>query len=343
MAPRVTLKDLARETGMSPAAISQVLNGRPCRISEENKQRIKDMAKALNYRVNRVARGLATARLDTIGLIVPDIENPFFSSFAKQVELSCRRRGFSLVITNTDDKTERDCEELVRLETLGLDGLIFVPSTEFHAQPDDELVEVLENLSIPYVMADRLIDQVSCDKVGFDNTLGAYQMTNYLIGQGHRRIGLLVNSACSENGRDRLRGYKRGLEEHNIVFDEGLIANCLYKSDSGYEMVDALLETDATVLFSTSDIITIGMMRRLAELRIRVPQDISVASFDRNEASPSFMPEITSVCQDVPSLARSTFEVLFERLQGKDSPFERLILEPSLCLASSVALRSHTA
>lgn len=339
MPQKVTLKDIARETGLSESAVSQVLNNRPCRLSDESKERIRQAARRLNYRVNQVARGLATHRSDTIGLIVPDIENPFFSSLAKRLEARCRERGYGLFITNSDDRSDYDCEQLARLDARGVDGIVFVPSNEIldDEGAGDELMSVLANLSIPYVMVDRVIEDAECDKVFVDNEWGAHQVVSHLLDLGHTRIGCLVRTFRSQNGRLRLRGYENALAERGIEVVPELVRECDYHSESGYREVEPLVEAGATAIFSSSDLVTSGVLSRLGELGVRVPEDISVASFDRSEASALFLPGVTSVYQDVSELASGAFGMLMRRIEGYDGPPELLIVAPELVLGTSAA------
>lgn len=337
MAKRVTLKDVARESGMSESAVSQVLNGRPCRLSEEGKLRIRDCAKRLDYRPNRAARGLATRRSGTIGLIVPDIENPFFSSLAKCLEGRCRKTGLGLFITNSDDCSEQDCEQLRRLDSLNVDGIVFVPSNDVLADGEKNVIDALTSISAPYVMVDRIIEAAECDKVFVDNKYGAYQAADHLVTHGHRRVGCLVNTQSSQNGRLRLAGYRNALMDHGIVPDSALVCQGDYHGASGYFGVDVLLAAGATAVFSTSDLMTLGIMRRLSELGLRVPEDISVVSFDRNEASALFLPNITSVKQDVGQLSSRAFDLLCRRIEGDKGAFELQVIEPELVIGTSVA------
>lgn len=338
MPRKVTLKDVAREAGLSETAVSQVLNNRPCRISEESKQRIREAARRLNYRANEVARGLAMRRSNTIGLIVPDIENPFFSSLAKRLERCCRKEGYGLFITNSDDRSDYDCEQLQRLESRGVDGIVFVPSDEILEESAGEgnLPSVLEGLSVPYVMVDRVIEAVECDKVFVDNEWGAYQAVSHLLDQGHTRIGCLARTANSQNGRLRLCGYTNALEERGIPVLPELVRECDYHSESGYRETEPLVRAGVTAIFSTSDIVTAGVMSRLSELGLRVPEDLSVASFDRNEASALYLPGLTSVHQDVSALATRAFELLMRRINGEENDPELCILAPELVIGTSV-------
>lgn len=337
MARRVTLKDVAREAGMSESAVSQVLNGRPCRLSEESKRRIRACAERMDYRPNRAARGLVTRRSGTIGLIVPDIENPFFSSLAKSFEARCQDDGLGLFITNSNDRLDHDCEQLRRLDALGVDGIVFVPSNEILGEGEKDIMDVLSGLSVPYVMVDRIIEGAECDKVFVDNEYGAHQAVEHLISFGHARIGCLANTRSSQNGRLRLAGYENALADHGIAVDPALICEGDYHGASGYRAVDELVAAGATAIFSTSDLMTIGVMRRLSELCLSVPGDISVVSFDRNEASAFFLPNITSVKQDVGQLSACAFDLLAERIAGSAGAPRLRVIEPTLVEGQSVS------
>ena len=337
MARRVTLKDVARESGMSESAVSQVLNNRPCRLSEDSKQRIRECAQRMNYRANRAARGLATKRSETVGLIVPDIENPFFSSLAKSLEARCRQAGLALFVANSDDRIEHDCEQLQRMDALGVDGIFFVPSNEIIADDESSIMDVLNGVSVPFVMVDRIIDDAVCDKVFVDNEYGAHQAVEYLISRGHTRIGCLANTRNSQNGRLRLAGYRNALVDHGLDFDDSLVAEGDYHGASGYGAVDALLSAGVTAIFSTSDLMTIGVMRRLSELSLKVPDDISLVSFDRNETSAFFLPDITSVHQDVAELSSRAFDLLSARIGGDASDPVLQVVEPTLVMGESVS------
>lgn len=339
MGRRVSLKEVAAEAGFSESAVSQVLNNRSCRLAEESKDCIRKTAKRMGYYPNHVARSLAMRRSDSIGLIVPDIENPFFASLAKYLEINCRKEGLSLFIANSDDSSELDCEQLRRFDALGIDGVVFVPSNEISDGEAREslLGQLLGELSMPYVMVDRVIDDIGCDKVLVDNEYGAYQAVDYLIEQGHSKIGCLVKTECSQNGRLRLAGYKSALAKHGIPFDPKFVRECDYHSASGYSEIEFLLEHDITAVFSASDLITAGAIERLFELDYQVPQDLSVVSFDRNESSALYLPRIASVKQNIPNLAAKAFSLLLRRINGYTGDPTVSILEPELVKDASVA------
>ena len=216
MANKVTLKQIAQEVGLSPSSVSLVLNNRPCRISEENRKLIKEVAARNHYVPNQIARSLVMRESRTLGLIVPNIESRFFASLAGSLEKRCREDGYALFITSSGGSADDDLELLRQLVTRGVDGVFLVVGDEF--SDDRALREEVSHLPIPAVMVDRAIEGLECDKVMFDHEMGGYMATRYLIEQGHRRIACLVNARRSNTGRKRLAGYERALREVGLAY-----------------------------------------------------------------------------------------------------------------------------
>lgn len=204
----VTIKDIARQAGMSVSAVSLVLNNRPCRISEAKKQEIREIAARLQYQPNQMARSLVTKETKMLALILPDIENIFFSSLAKRIEDGCRREGYLLIIANSGDRSAEDRALLHSIAARGVDGIFLIVSNESY-RDNTALLAELGGLSIPFVMVDRVYEDFVCDQVLFDNEEGGYLAARHLIGMGHTRIGCIANTAAN-NGRARLRGLPQG-------------------------------------------------------------------------------------------------------------------------------------
>lgn len=320
MAAKVTLKEIAREVGLSPSAVSLVLNGRPCRISEENRRRIKEAAARLRYVPNQIARSLVTQRSRTFGLIVPNIESRFFSSLAKNLEVRCREHGYVLFILNSDVSSEHE-DELVRLLiNRGVDGLFLVTAHELDA--DARLVESLSTLPVPLVMVDRFIDAVPCDRVRFDSELGGYLATRRLIEAGHARIACLVNTS-SHTGRARLAGYRRALGERGIATDDAYVFESDYYIADGARAAARVLASDATALFASSDNIALGALKCLYAAGKRVPRDYSLVSYDNSAADALFEPALTAIEQNVSELADHALELLLARLDAQAEAGDR--------------------
>ena len=337
MAAKVTLKEIAQEVGLSPSAVSLVLNDRPCRISEENRKRIKEVAARKRYVPNQIARSLVMQQSRTFGLIVPNIESRFFSSLARNLELRCRERGYALFIMNSDVSSEHE-DELVRLlVNRGVDGLFLVTAHEIDA--DGQLVESLASLPVPLVMVDRFIEGVACDRVRFDSELGGYLATRCLLEHGHRRIAGLVNTS-STTGRARLAGYRRALGEYDVMVDDALTFESDYYIADGAAAAERVLDTDATAIFASSDNIALGALKCLYAHGKRVPRDYSLVSYDNSAADALFEPALTAIEQNVSKLADNAMELLLSRVaEDHDRPFEDRVLAPRLVSQASVALR----
>ena len=338
--PKVTLKEIAREAGLSVSTVSLVLNNRPCRITEENRRRIKAIAAAKHYVPNQIARSLVTQRSNTLGLIVPNIESRFFSRLAKNLEQRCRERGFALFITTSDDLAANDIELLSTLVNRGVEGLFIVLGNQ--TEGGEDLPERIAALPVPYVMIDRVLDDAACDKVLFNNELGGYMATRHLLEHGHRRIACIVNASRSNTGRHRLEGYRRALDEFDVPFDEGLVFDSDYYIPDAYEAAAGITATDATAVFASSDNIALGLLKRLYEEGRRVPRDYSVVSYDNSAADSLFEPALTAIDQDVAVLAEEALALIVRRLDAaapEDVEAETRLLEPRLVERDSVQHR----
>ena len=318
MANKVTLKQIAQEVGLSPSSVSLVLNNRPCRISEENRKLIKEVAARNHYVPNQIARSLVMRESRTLGLIVPNIESRFFASLAGSLEKRCREDGYALFITSSGGSADDDLELLRQLVTRGVDGVFLVVGDEF--SDDRALREEVSHLPIPAVMVDRAIEGLECDKVMFDHEMGGYMATRYLIEQGHRRIACLVNARRSNTGRKRLAGYERALREVGLPIDARL------EFESEYYIPSAC-----------SDNIALGLLKRLHEMGKSIPGDISVVSYDNSAADVLFEPALTAIEQDPGVLAEHAFGCMSKRLAGRGGRrAEEVVLEPELIVKDSV-------
>lgn len=336
MANKVTLKQIAQEVGLSPSSVSLVLNNRPCRISEENRKLIKEVAARNHYVPNQIARSLVMRESRTLGLIVPNIESRFFASLAGSLEKRCREDGYALFITSSGGSADDDLELLRQLVTRGVDGVFLVVGDEF--SDDRALREEVSHLPIPAVMVDRAIEGLECDKVMFDHEMGGYMATRYLIEQGHRRIACLVNARRSNTGRKRLAGYERALREVGLPIDARLEFESEYYIRAPTRPREAgARQPDATAVFASSDNIALGLLKRLHEMGKSIPGDISVVSYDNSAADVLFEPALTAIEQDPGVLAEHAFGCMSKRLAGRGGRrAEEVVLEPALIVKDSV-------
>ncbi|MDY0394051.1 LacI family DNA-binding transcriptional regulator [Virgibacillus halophilus] len=335
---RVTIKDIAKMADVSPSAVSLVLNDRPCRVSEEKKATIKRIAKEYNYAANQIARSLVTRKSKTIGLLIPDIENIFFSSLAKHIEERCRQKGYMLIIVNSDNKYKHDLELLELLKSRSIDGLFLIPSDESY-ENNTELINQLRNLDnakFPYVMIDRIFSEHPCNKVWFDNEEGANLAVSHLLESGHQKIACIANSSDSLNGKSRLTGYYRAMEKYNCEINPEFVIEGDYRMDSGFRAGKKLLNQDISAVFVTNDMMALGLLKAVYEKNMQVPNDISIISYDNTINSYIFGVELTAIEQDVCSLSNHAVRLLFSQLEKENKIPEEICLIPKLIKNTSV-------
>lgn len=331
---KVTIKDIAREANVSASTVSLVLNNKPCRVAKETRELIFSIAKKKNYRVNQAARSLITKETKIIGMIIPDIENIFFSSLSKNIEEYCRQQGYMLIIVSSDDKEEMDLQLLDMLNSRGVDALFVTPSNESLLQ-GSRMMQSLQNLRIPYVLVDRYFEELPSNRVYFDNEEGAFLAVKHLVEMGHTKIGCIASGTQSKNGYARISGYQHAMDHFELEYDLRWIHNGNYRFEGGYAAAKEVLKTEVSAVFICNDMMTLGFMRCMHELGKEIPKDISVVSYDNTMSH--FLPggEVSAVEQDVKQLALSACELLFRSL--KEEVFNQVVcLHPQLIKKASV-------
>ena len=332
----VTMKDIAQEVGVSVSAVSLVLNNRPCRISEEKKRQIFEVAKRYHYAPNQAARSLVTKQSRMLAVILPDIENIFFASLAKRIEDSCRRSGYMLLIVNSNDSHKEDKALLHSIVARGVDGIFLIVSNESCRQQEErELIQLLKELPIPYVMVDRVYDQLECDKVFYDNERGAYLAVRHLQENGHIHIGCVANLS-SNSGLLRLQGYQQALKEANQVYRPSYVVGGDYHFESGYQAADSLLQAGVTAAFISNDMMAMGFLKRLHEHGLEVPRDFSLVGYDNSLLSTVCDVNLTSVEQDSHLLGEEACRLLIDRIKDQTLPPRTVCLSPKLIVRNSV-------
>lgn len=329
---KITIKDIARMAEVSPTTVSLVLNKKPSRISEEKKELIYKLAKQYGYTPNLNARGLVSNKTNMIGLIIPDIENPFFASLAKVIEEEVDKRGQSLILLNTNDSYEKDISGLRLLNMRGVDAFLIVFSNEAYNH-EKELKELLEGLNKPFVLLDRTFDTINCNQVIFDNHKGQMLATEFLVDKGFKNIGYIAAPEHSLNGEKRLMGYLDVMKRNN--FPTNLFVYGNYRFDSGYELVEELVKKDIDSLVIANDVMAYGALKKLNELGIIVPDDISVIGYDDLIYSSMILTSLSTVRQDQSHLGRIGVELLYKNIR-ENTHIEKIILEPELIIRKSI-------
>ncbi|ADK80298.1 LacI family DNA-binding transcriptional regulator [Sediminispirochaeta smaragdinae] len=297
---KVTIKDIARMCGVSVTTVSRVLNNKTESIGKDTVVRIRKKIEELGYRPNSVARSMITGRSHTVGLVVPDVRNPFFSELARGVEDFMNKREYGVFLCNTDSSLDKERQYIDLLKGKFTDGIIFT------TQNKNELGQYFGNFimhDFPVVLIERYIDGMDAvPGIYVDNRGGAEKLCDFIIGKGHRGIACIAGPFLTTNARLRLEGYKDSLRKHGIAVEDRLIIESNYRYSGGYRAMKELLEQQKgrfTAVFACNDLMAYGAYKALEEEGLSVPQEMSLAGFDNIKFPEVLRPRITSV--DLPA------------------------------------------
>ena len=334
---RTTIKDIAAKTNLSVTTVSLVLNNKPSKISQKTKELVLKTAKELHYRPNQLAVSLIKKRTKTIGLIVSDIRNNFFSSLAKGIEDECRKNGWTLILCNTSDNHQRDIEYINVLASKSVDGILYCMSIDSNLENFKQSYDLLGTLNIPFVMIDRSYPVPNPAIVRLDHIRGGYMATRHLLELGHRQIACVTGPNYLEDSRDRLHGYKKALDEAHITFDESLIFEGGYDMNSGIAAVDALFGKKFTAIFAFNDMMAYGVYKGLKAHELHVPADISVIGYDDIFLSEILEVPLTTIKQPIGLMGCAATKKLIAMIEDKPLAEKTTIFEPELIVRKSTA------
>ena len=327
-----TIKDIALALHLSSSTVSRGLSD-SYGVSEKTKKIITEYAKKVNYQSNPIALGLKKRRSYSIGIVVPELANSFFSQAIAGVESIAYENGYHIIITQTHDSSERELINVNHLAQRSVDGLLISMSS---GTSDYSFLKKLHDNGLPIVFFDRIINEIETFKVTSDNFSGAYNATASLIGSGHKKIALLANAPQLSITNERLSGYKKALANHHISFRPELVKNC-YKGGSDYQEVeDAVKELLAladkpNAIFISSDRISISCIRALKKIKFD-PQKIMIVGFSNSDIVDLLQPSISYVRQKAFEMGRTAVEMLLKLINSKYpiTEFETKILDTEL-------------
>jgi LacI family transcriptional regulator len=317
---KVTIKDVARKAGVSPATASRVA-GNYGYVSKAIRNKVLVAIRELGYRPNTVARSMVTKSTHTLGLVVTDITNPFFAHLMRSVEDVTWKAGYTLFLANTDENTQREEAIVQTILERQVDGLILVPAT---SQSTPYLEHFIQQ-GIPLVLLDRNVGGIAADAVMVDNENGAYQAVTHLIRLGHRRIGMVIDNLNISTNTERLAGYRKAFHEADLPVEEQLIQSCQFTEQSAFYLTTEMFNHPQrpTALFAANNFMTLGILHAAQQANLRIPEDIALVGFDDLDWT-AFSPlQITTVTQPVQELGNVAANRLLMRLQGdQTSPME---------------------
>ena len=321
------IKDVAERAGVSPATVSRVLNG-AASVRAEYRERVLRVIEELGYRPNRLASNLRRQKAEMIGVVVLDIENPHFTQMVRAVEDAAFRRGYRVLLCNTDENPEKQKAYLQVLAAERVLGVLISPS-----DPAGEEISELIELGIPVIAFDRSVDDPRADAVIVDNAAGTRLATEFLIRAGHERIGFVSGLDDIETSVERQLGYERAMREAGI---EPRSASGGYRIANGKTATEELLETgDLTALIVGNNFMTIGALEVLRAHRIRVPEEMALVAVDDPFWAELVEPPLTTLAQPVREMADCAVELLLQRIGGERERPGRMVFDFELRVRGS--------
>ncbi|MEW6523822.1 MAG: LacI family DNA-binding transcriptional regulator [Bacillota bacterium] len=333
----VTIRDVARHAGVAPATVSRVINNSGY-VSPCTRARVLEAVEDLGFKPNGLARSLTSGRTRTIGLVLPDITNPFFPALARGVEDVAYSSGYAVILCNTDSDPGQEKAYVHTLMEKRIDGIIFTVSSA-----DTSAIQELIEAQYPFVLIDRRVEGVEADTVVIDNLSCAHDITLHLVRMGHRRIAHISGPLALAVSRDRQAGYLKALAGGPGV-DPKLLRVGDFRFESGYDQMQELLRgPGCTAVFAANDMMAAGAIQAITDAGLDVPADIAVVGFDDILLASLIRPALTTVAQPAYEMGASAFRLLLERLAGPELPPRVRVLHPRLVVRESCGGRRWVA
>lgn len=314
------IKEVAEAAGVSTATVSRVLtNGQ--HVRPEVRQRVMAAVESLQYRPNLVARSLRSQHSKTLGLIVSDIRNPFFTSLSRAVEDTAYASGYSIFLCNTDEDSDKERIYLQLMRDTNVAGVIISPTSSLQSD------HFRWHLDIPVVVVDRAMPDLEVDTIVLDNTASAHRLTSHLIERGFQRIGALFGENTS-TGRLRYQGFVQALNEHQLPVVPELVRSISPRVASGYQATADLLALDPppTAILTSNSLTLEGALMAIRDRQLRIPEDVALVGFDETPWTALVQPAITLIAQPTYDIGKTAAEMLLRRIADPKRPVRQITL-----------------
>ncbi len=330
-----TLETIAERTGFSTSTVSRVLSGKAKdgRISEKTSEIIRKAADDIGYTPNILAQNLRKGRTFTIGLVVPDISNPYFAEITSVIVAEAKKSGYTTIVTDTMENEAAQNDSVCALVSRKVDGMIIVPCGS-----DPRFLEEINAQTAPVILVDRYFEDSRLPYVATNNWQGGFDGTNILLRNAHRKIACIQGNLDSTPNRRRIEGYKAALRKAGLEEEERIVGND-FTVQNGYIETKLLLGSPErpTAIFALSNTIGLGAIRAIREAGLRIPEDISIVSFDNNIYLDYLVPAVTRIGQRVEEMGRMAVKLLLESIRGQRKLGSQIELSTETILRDSVA------
>jgi LacI family transcriptional regulator len=320
----VTMADVARQARVSVSTVSHVINGTRF-VKEETRKLVLAAIKDSGYTHNTIAKSLVSGSTQTIGLAISAITNVYFADIVSAIEVEVSRAGYTLLLADTHDDPAKELHVVEALHQRRVDGVLLAPATG----PDGDALRYLGDLGVPAVLVDRCASG-AFDQVGTENIEATARLTAHLAEQGHRRIAMISGRTGLSTSDERVRGYRTGLERSGLARDDQLVTTGGSNAEEAERAVRGLLDLDdpPTALVVANNHMTIGAMRTLGQLGVRVPEDVALVAFDDFEWAAHFRPRLTTMAQPIQEIGAQAVQLLLARIGDPRRPAQTVRLGP---------------
>lgn len=325
---KVTIKDIARYAGVSTATVSKIINKKDSSISEDTRAKVLSVVKEYAYVPNRVASSMVTKRTKTLGLVIPDIANPFFPEVARGAEDKANQEGYNLILCNTDDKVEKEDSYISMLQEKMVDGIIFTASSGRLT-----ISESLKKINVPVITVDRDIEELkTMGKITVDNVSGAYEAVKYMLSRGYTKIIHICGPLTSTPTKMRILGFEKAMLEAGYKKEDLLIIDGEYLSYSGEEAIEKVIDLNYEFdgVFCGNDLIALGAIKALKKNNYIIPNNVGVIGYDDIYMSRMIDPELSTVNQPTYDMGYRAAELLIKMLSDEDIENNEVILDTKL-------------
>lgn len=331
MKRKLAIKDIAAHLGVSNTTVSFVLNGKPG-VSEAVKKRVFDYVEKVGYRPNHMAQGLRTGKSKTIGMLIEDIADPFFSSIARLVEESAYKRGYRIIYGSTENSTEKTKDLINMFRHYQVDGYIIAPAPGIERD-----IQALISEGLPVVIFDRTLPSIDSSSVEVDNFAGAYRAVDHLVENGFKNIALITLESEQNQMQNRLDGYLKAINDHGL---KKYIQKIKYHEDNEKSIAQIITFLQTNVIdavFFTTNYMAFTGLEALKRLNLKVLQDIGLVVFDDYNSFELFAPSISAVAQPIKEIADNLIRIILKQLSNDVSvdTFEKVELKTELMARSS--------
>lgn len=302
-----TIKDVADRAGVSIATVSRVINGAAV-VSEKSAKKVRKAIKDLDFKPNQIARNLVLQKNTSIGIIVPALGNQFYGDILNGIEDACAKEGYEVFVCTTGGDTDKEGHFMENFSDRHCAGII-VMSRKLRP----ETVAKINSLNIPTIMVNRKTSGLMCPTVSIDNFRAAYEITNYLIGLGHRKIALFRNSLDIDAfGVEQYSGFERALAEHDLIIDRDLVCYGEFDPDKSYRLMNELIDKGKipTAVFATGDVMAMGVCNALFDRGYKVPGDVSVVGFNDIQLAAHYRPALTVIHQPLKQMGEEAVRMI---------------------------------